>query len=397
MKSYRFNSFAIILVVASLGALLLLFRQRAESFPALPTGAYVGTISGLDEKTESGKTVEINAKAGSEKEQGENAITTNAHTLYIEKIGGAHALIAVVFADEWKPQVVPITWQFGGESSKEKGSLNPISLQTSSYSLLLSGSATRDGFRGEVRRDNKIVGTWQLAAIPPGALKEKQIKLPTNFDLRAWLRAKAQRDDLAQRLDSIQGNNRSQDEKKEKLTHFISDKDALQERSRSRREQLQAELSKISQQRTKSTQDLKESIASLGVLHRTSRRGQAVELARRIARRENRWYAARWGADGDPALVEEQLAQQDGIDPRKLQAGFKKAQETQRLLASIENERIRISQIKEQAEQRNRPQTPEVPNIPLDKPDADEQAPAPVPQNKPTQPQGWWNRLENLL
>ncbi len=365
----NFTHIASGIAVLCLIVLVVLFRPRSESFPAMPTGGFVGTISGIPD------------------EHGE----LQTKTLYVERISGASALLVVVFADGWKPQVIPLSWQSVG-SGGEGAYLDPVSIEHDKLRLTLSGRESGGNFRGQVAASNGGQGEWSLRPVSASDLKDPSVKLDPQTNLKGWLRLKRFHDDQKRKVEMLRSEHDQRATKLEKLDAFINNEAVLKERSKSRRDQLAIELSKVTEERKKNTQELKDAIAELGVLHRITKRGQTVELARRIAKRENKWYALNWSAQEDSSNVEEMLAERESVDLGKLNASVKRAEEVLKLRNSISQERTRIMELEAEVEGRDRMR--QAPPPPAETSPRQRQLPpaATEPESKP-----WWKQWDSVL
>ena len=368
----NFTHIASGVVALCLLVLVVLFRPRSESFPALPTGGFVGTISGIPD-----------ARGGD----------PETRTLYVERISGASALLVVVFADGWKPQVIPLSWQSVGDGGGESAFLDPVSIEHNKIRYTLSGRESGGTFSGEVSSPAVEHGTWTLRPVSAGDLKDPSVKLDPQMNLKGWLRLKRYHDDQKRKVELLRAEHEQHASKLEKLDAFINNEDVLKERSRSRRDQLAQELSRVTEERKKNTQELKDAIAELGVLHRITKRGQTVELARRIAKRENKWYAINWSAEEDSSNVEEILAERESVDLAKLNASVKKAEEVLKLRNAISQERTRIMELEAELEGRDRLRQLPVQPLESDTPNPRALPPASTePESKP-----WWKQWDNVL
>lgn len=373
----NFTHIASGIAVVCLLVLIILFRPRSESFPALPTGGFVGTISGVPDANGESQT----------------------KTLYVERISGASALLVVVFADGWKPQVIPLSWQSVGSGGGESAYLDPVSIEHDKIRLTLSGRASGGNFTGEVLSTSGEQGEWTLRPVSAAELKDPSVKLDPQMNLKGWLRLKRFHDDQKRKVELLRAEHEQHAGKLEKLEAFINNEAVLKERSRSRRDQLAIELSRVTEERKKNTQELKDAIAELGVLHRITKRGQTVELARRIAKRENKWYALNWSAEEDSSNVEEVLAERESVDLAKLNASVKKAEEVLKLRNAISQERTKIMELEAELEGRER-----LRQEPSDAPREPQRGEAPTTRQRQlppaaTEPESkpWWKQWDSVL
>lgn len=378
----RFTFVAVLSVIAAVVALAFLLRRASSSFPEIPKGGFVGTISGLTD-------------SGSEQ-----------FTLYFERITDAPGLLVVVFKDGWKPQVVPLVWQSksiraansktsanpagpagnrpGRPEKVEAASLDPVTLLEGEHSYTLSGTEQGTGFGGDVVSSRGARGSWSVTPISAAAIRDDTVKLPPQFNLKAWLRVKSRHDELKGRVDALRASGKENSTRAVKLDRLVKDQVVIRERSRARRDELRMELSKITEQRRKSTDELRDAVNELGTLTRATKSGQAVELARRIARRETKWFLTHWSTESDPGSVEQELAEQEQVDVRKLNVASKKAEEIEKLRMTISDEQQRIIDLEQQLQGRVETVAP-----PAARPPAPAPA-APEPQKEQRKP--WWQQ-----
>ncbi|MCB0360280.1 MAG: hypothetical protein KDD44_11615, partial [Bdellovibrionales bacterium] len=117
--------------------LFLLLRSNEKTFPPLAAGAYMGTISGV-----------------SQQERGRR-------TLYVQRL--PDALLVVVFAEGWIPQVVPLV-PIAAEQGTPVG-YQPVIMQFQGRSFSLSGTLSGDAALGAVATESSVLGSWNLSPI----------------------------------------------------------------------------------------------------------------------------------------------------------------------------------------------------------------------------------------
>lgn len=370
-STFRFTPIAAVVVIGTVLVLALLLKRASPSFPAIPKGGFVGTVSGLsDDRSEQ-------------------------FTLYFERISDAPGLLVVVFKDGWKPQVVPLVWQ-SPLPGKQSVALDPVTLIEGDQSFTLSGEARANGFGGDVVASSGARGSWSVTPVSAAAIRDDSVKLPAQFNLKAWLRVKARHDELKARIEGLRNGAQEGSDRAVKLERLVRDQVVLRERSRARRDELRLELSKINEQRRKSTEELKDAVNELGTFTRATRTGQAVELARRISRRETKWFLTHWSSASDPSGVEEELAAREQIDLNKLNAAAKKAEETEKLRMTIADEQQRIVDLERALQGRVTAVAPPARDAPGGAPNEaiaprrDERPSAPAPAEGGRKP--WWKQ-----
>lgn len=315
-------------VIAACGIFLFIrIGGTDKTFPPLPMGAYFGSVSGLS-KSDAQPT-----------------------TLYIERIANTNALLVVVFADGWKPQVVPMERRFDEVTDPQKTltedvALAPIKIQKDVVSYELTGVKTFDGFRGELSANNGSRGTWFVKPARSDVLNQNASILKERMpDLQEWLVIRTQyveaqqtREALTERLSSLRA-------KHNKLKSFVDDKENLKNRARARQQALEKQLNELKEKRESSINEVKRLVSELDLLRRITKRGKAVDLARRLTAREEKWYRANWKAAEDASVLEELVTSSSSVNLAQLDAQYRKARQRRSLLLEAEAERRRIAEL----------------------------------------------------
>ncbi|MCB0358580.1 MAG: hypothetical protein KDD44_03065, partial [Bdellovibrionales bacterium] len=130
-----------------------------------------------------------------------------------------------------------------------------------------------------------------------------------------------------------------------RLEEFIGDSDLLQARAKKKRDELRERLEEMQQSRRSSADQVKKLISELDLLGRITKQGKAVDLARRVAAREAKWYLANWRAGEDSSGLEEYILQTATVDPKQLQEEYARAREKRSLQREAEEEQIRIAEL----------------------------------------------------
>ncbi|MFN8389989.1 MAG: hypothetical protein U0136_06840 [Bdellovibrionota bacterium] len=370
LKFPRLSSFASGVIpglgIAALCAALawfFLLAPKGKSFPMLREGTYVGTIIGLDGSPPTGTGV------------------------YAERIAGTNSLLVVLFASGWTPQAVELKPQSKG------GDFRPLAVTYHGQSYTLSGSGSGDQFAGELAGAGGTRGTWSLQSIASASLKAPKTTM-SDADLKSWLQAKVTYNTAKDELVSLKSTHEQEASKFEKLTRFVQDENVLKDRSRSRIDELESEINRVAAERKKSTQDLKNALNDLSLLTKTTKRGQVVDLNRRIQRRENKWFGINWSseaADSDSAAgLEADLAEKEQVDLRKLNSEVKRAEEIRKLQTTIAQEQSRIEQLRAAYDQKLH--SVEAPPPPATAPGEPRRPPVEQEEQKP-----WWKKLDGIL
>jgi len=333
MPSLLLSVYRLLFLTLLSSALLALLACGSSGFPALGSGTYSGKINGLIQ----GSTADF--------------------SMYAEALDNNNTLLLVVFAEGWTPQML-----------RFKGGATPLILTHEGVTYTLRGSAHSGDLAGTLSGTNGVKGNWELHPVSAVDLKRDIDVSAPDFDMEEWLKAKARYNLIADEISSLRIAHEQEAGKYEKLERFVKNENVLRDRSKSRKDALASELNKITEQRKKSTNDLKNALNDLALINRSTKEGQLVELNRRIGRRENKWYAINWAGSGVDTNAEEQLAAEDQVDLKKLNAAVRKAEEIQKLQHSIEEEQQKIHQLESQSQSSirviERPQIPERSNPP---------------------------------
>jgi len=316
--------FAIFFFVLLSYSTTLLTGCGSPSFPALASGTYAGTITGIIKGAE------------------------QPFSFYAEKLGTNNSLLLVIFADGWNPQVVAL-------QQKKSGGIAPLSVTHDNVSYVLSGSGSDDSFSGIVTSSDGRKGQWNLSTIGAKALKQNINADFTSFKLEDWLQTKVRYNAVRDEISELRISHEQDMAKLEKLQRFVKNEDVLKDRSRTRKDALTTELNRITEQRKKFSEELKNALSDVVLLQHMTKVGQATDLNRRIARRENKWYSINWSSEGNPGDIEEQLAEQEHVDLKKLNVAVRHAEEIDRLRQTISDEQYRIAQLETTLQQRTQP------------------------------------------
>lgn len=327
-KRSWFFAFAAALILVGGLALALIIGGSEKSFPPLPMGAYFGTISGV------------------------SSDNSGSSTLYVERIANTNALLVVVFAEGWKPQVVPMERMFEGVENPdttltEDVVLAPIVISHAGSQYQLTGAKTFDGFRGEVATQGGA-GKWFIKPARADVLNQNASVLKEGMpDLQEWLVVRTQYVEAQQVREALHDQLAALRTKYERLKSFVEDKDNLRRRARERRDALKAQLEAMRSSRQSSVNEVKRLVSELDLLKRITKRGKAVDLARRLTAREEKWYRANWEAAEDASGIEEALSANSNINLGQLEAQYKKARSRRSLLVEAEAEKRRIAELEE--------------------------------------------------
>src|SRR5690606_35702446 len=115
-----------------------------------------------------------------------------------------------------------------------------------------------------------------------------------NRALEEWLETKGRYLIVKAQVERLSSQLNQYEENKKKLTRFLDDEVLLRKRAADRLESLEAQLETIKKEQQSGEKDVKEAYSELEMMRRITKRGRVVELARRVAKREHKWYLANW-------------------------------------------------------------------------------------------------------
>ena len=324
---------SVFLAALGLGVLFLIIRQhRAQSFPFLLPGAYQGEISGV----------------------GRN--NSASSTFYVERFKNSYSLLLIIFQEGWKPLIIaaeqssarPLGLTFLSPMEVFK----PLSIKSGDKTLVLTGSGSSRNFSGEVISEGKKLGAWSLRSIAAKDLRHPSPIKPEKVNFQDWLGLLGKYLLMRQEAASLNTAINSKEEFEKQLSAFLADKTLMQQKSAEYKTEAQALIKMASARNETKSNEVKQLAREVDQLARITRRGQAVELARRVAKREAKWYQVYWQAAADLSGFEQSLAEKMNVDLLKLRSNVKKASEIQTLKAQIAEERSQIAQLQNTYEEK---------------------------------------------
>ncbi len=310
------------LAVIGFGLILYLRLHRLESFPLIPVGAYLGKISGT------------------------NSDSSTAYTFYLERFRKDDSLLLIIFHEGWKPlflnpekTTAPPLWKSISSSSEV---FKPLALQLDSANFLLVGGGRGQNYSGEVQSEGKIRGHWSLHSVSASELRQPSPLASNAINFTQWLEQLAQYSKLKRELDELSAIISEKRSLEQQLIALSEDPALLQKNTPAYKEQLTAQLKEVSRQNEAKNKEVQQLTGELDQLSRITRRGQAIELARRVAKREAKWYQANWQTGADLSSFEQSLATKMNVDLLKLRANVKKAAEIEALKIEIAEEKSKL-------------------------------------------------------
>ena len=291
------------------GLVLYALLPAPPSFPNIPPGVYFGELRGFEKSPES------------------------RMPIYVESIAKTSSLLIVPLEEGISPELHPLA-----PSSRVKKAYEPIVIRLKDISVTLAGEASGDSFEGTLEPK----GSWALHPLDARKLRESTAALHTAVELPRWLQVKVQSAATISQLDDLKSNFTKEKERLRSLEDLLGNEKLLKERSDARREALASEIDRVTEKKRKLAEGLRNSLDDLSVLHRVRIDGQSVEVARRILKREERWFDGTPGEDSGDESLEEQLAANDQVDLQKLNAAAKRAEEIQELKRNIAEEQSQL-------------------------------------------------------
>jgi hypothetical protein len=318
----KFKIAAFLVTFALLGSIIYIYLESQNSFPALSTGKYVGTISGISTTT----------------------------TFYVEQLGGTNNLIFVVFHPQFIPQTITMTKNYSLIRSKrvspDKIPLYPIELVFNDSTFILTGRERGSGYSGHVWQGNKKSGSWLLRKISDNEISFGIDALArSSLDLEEWLQAKIQYIGTQSDLNNLTSSFKDRKEYGDKLREYVISDELLRERAAKRRAMLKDEIQIAQESHKKTNQSVAALVKDLELLERITRRGKVISAARRMSKRESNWYLANWRAEEDQAWIEEFFDASHGMDFKQFNEAVKKAEEAQSLINEAAKERRLIGEL----------------------------------------------------
>lgn len=323
-KAKRVAITSVVFVLVAVSAWWFWPSQRY--FPAIASGAYQGQITGL--------------------RPGGGVVT-----FYLEKKAAVDKLLLVVLDQGWKPQAISLKRQSDDLLSSSLR-YEPVALSGEVGVFKLSGYAKSTGFGGEVFLGEQQVGSWSVrpaaqdtaVVIGDSSTSAAERKLD-NDGFQQWLLVKSRFGSAKRGLQELEVEYRDRLKKYDKLQQFIKEETQLKARAAERRQVLSDELKRATAERDKQVQLAKSLVGQLTVLRRVSKQGQAIDLIRKVANRENNWYLANWRAEEDRQGMEEFVGDALKIDFKKLDASYSRAVEIHSLQREVLEERAKIKQL----------------------------------------------------
>jgi len=298
-------------------------HRTFEGFPLLPEGQYVGAISDL----------------GQQKDQ-----TT---LMYVEVLPGQQEMVFAVMQRGWKPQLLPLEKD---PVAKEGNSnvLKPVQLRYAGEILRLYGEGSEGFYTGHILSEDEKEGRWELKPLSSDAfITTAKQGLGEDFDLNRWSYLKAQQRILSREIESDEEQTKDARGKYEQLVKYLNDSETLKLRAIERRDELTKEVEAAKKDYESAISSVGKEYSALEVLGRITRRGKAVELARRVASREDRWYLANWQEGESMTGMEEFLGDSFQVDLGRLDADYRKAREVNLLVEEVNTERERVRQLEQ--------------------------------------------------
>jgi len=294
-----------------------------RSFPILDEGHYVGSISGI---TSTFKTLSDKNKQ---------------YSLYIERKKNPNSMLIVAFINDWHPQTIVLE-----KNDKEKPSPIEVKHKEEFYSLV--GSGKNNVFTGSVKTKGKKIGSWNLKKISDSELLAGSNS--EKFKLAEWLQLKGKYYSIKEQEIKIQKEIENQQIQVASLSEALKQEKLLSEKAKEQITILEEEIKTQSEKKKAINSKLLSKVKNLEQTKRINKTGRAIDLARRVSKRETQWYLVNWGSSNGPsASTEEEIARSMNIDYRKVKGKLAKSEEYLRIKKELENEKIQIRELKQLA------------------------------------------------
>lgn len=307
-----------ILPIAVIAYLLI---PEVKTFPIIGEGYLSGTISGIAPRPE------------------------NTYSLFLEKVKDKDELIAIVFIQNWEPQVISLEL----DESAKAPALLPLRIDYAESTYSLTGSQKGKGYAGLVRSKGRKVGRWTIQSADLAPPQGHQAK---NMQLSKWLQLKGKYYSLQEQYKQILDEVKIHSAEVTLLSKILESKDELEDAASNEIQTLGTKLKEKKVEKAKLVKNVEDRARSLEQLTRITRRGRTIELARRVAKRENKWYLVNWGDSSNAAISEEELAERMNVDIRKLSGKLSQSEEYLKLKGSIAVERRKIRELQNMINER---------------------------------------------
>jgi len=322
-----------LLIIAGFAVYIYRDVGSRGTFPGLAAGSYVGEISGLS-----------------------TSAPQQSYPFYVERLSSNAATIVVVFKKDWQPQLISLeTPENVTAGNSAQAVVKPLTIKDGEASYSISGKAWLGTFRGEVQGGVKP-GSWSLSPISREALSVELDKI--SGEQEAFERWMVVRDKFLLMESQVRQTDvavREAVEKSSKLALLLEEEKTLRNRAAARRAALAQQITQLGTNQEESEQALINLVKELELLGRITKRGKAVAMARRVATRENNWYLANWRAEEDSSGLEEFLLGSGTIDLKQVEGEIRRAEEKRTLLAEINAERRKISQLETKLSESSEP------------------------------------------
>ena len=302
-------------------------KKPERSFPKLSERAYIGELVGL--------------------RPGESA------RLYIENIEADGSQLWILFDEAWQPQI------FQPKLLSDELSTNPIYdvVQLSQGDLTFSfyGKAKGAQATGAFESSDGRHGSWRLSALSSEEMSRFiDAGQSSSLDLERWLDVKGEYRFLDTHLKDLQREQGDKRARAEQLKTVLLDRDVLLSRSGLKQKQFTKELEESRAEDKEVEQQRSQHLSELKLAGRISKEGKAIELSRRLVKRELKWYLANWGAKEDDSALAELEGQNLEFDVERLGAEYRHAVSIKQILDQVAAEKAQIAELERRLQEKNR-------------------------------------------
>jgi hypothetical protein len=241
------------------------------------------------------------------------------------------------------------------------------------------GKLKEGSLGGKILQGELEKGTWSIKLNPELVSRYDLISQYPTLNISKVLSAKATYQSILAKQGEVRSSISKAEGREKLLEKYVADGKELRKRANSRRDDLEKKVLALKETRKEKLKQLRRHVRELEQLMRITGKGRAVDLARRVAKRENKWYLVNWQVGSDTSAIEESIAEELGVNLRKLQKNYKKAKEYEDLKMVISEEKRKIRELAREYQRR------------LDPPKKKKK------EEKPKTKPPWWRRLDTVF
>ena len=293
--------------------------DRDYEFPVVTEGEYLGAIDGWSE---------------------------NPHLpFYLQSLNAGQEIKLIFFAPGTQSlgtqsQVIAPEWKDG---SKQQA-YQPLEFQLAGHTYALAGQQAESNLRGKMIKSPKkpsVQASWSLKKLSRDGASPADTDVPEDFYSRLAVRARAGL--LTKERDKIVAELADLNKSKSIIEDLPLPADSeFNERVNLERLRLQDELTQDIKKRDNLAAERLALAREIKLRGKINRKGRAVESERKISRREENWYLARWAPGAGQDVMTEQSDQSEA-DSAQSEAAYRQALNAQKLSQQIKREKALIA------------------------------------------------------